>query len=398
MTAVSARPALTVGEAEEHIAAGAFRTGPPGSVGVELEWLVRPTRDRLRRADPARVSAQVTETGAPRHGGLTFEPGGALELSSNPASGLAECVERTTADLARVRTALDPLGLTLVGLGLDPERRPRRVQRSPRYTAMETYFDRDGRAGRWMMANTASVQICLDAGHAEPGPLGHAERWELARLAGPVLTAAFANSPLRLGAPSGWKSTRMRVWSRVDPGRTAPVGPGEPRAAWARYTLDAHVMMIRRDDGPWDVPRGLRLRDWLATGGATLDDLEYHMSTLFPPVRPRGYLELRMIDAQPGDGWVVPLALATALFDDPEAAAQARAALRSLPTVDVWERAARHGLADPSLARAARECFDAAIPALARLGAGSLTDVVGEFAERYARRGRCPADDVLSLG
>ncbi|GLZ76023.1 glutamate--cysteine ligase EgtA [Actinorhabdospora filicis] len=397
MTALSARTALTVGEAAEHIAAGAFRTGTPGRVGVELEWLVRPGRDRLDRADPARLAAQVTATGAPRHGSLTFEPGGALELSSLPASGLAECVRRTSADLARVRAALDPLGLSLVGLGLDPDRRPRRVRRSPRYSAMEAYFDRDGRAGRWMMANTASVQICLDAGHEEPGPLGHAERWELARLAGPVLTAAFANSPLRLGAPSGWKSTRMRVWSRVDPRRTAPIGTGEPRAAWARYALDAHVMMIRRDDGPWDVPRGLRLRDWLASGGASLDDLEYHLSTLFPPVRPRGYLELRMVDAQSGDDWIVPLALATALFDDPEAGAKARAALRSLPVVDVWERAARHGLDDPSLARAARACFDAAIPALARLGAGALADPVGEFAERYARRGRCPADDVLSL-
>lgn len=389
MTALSTRPALSLGDAAEHIARTAFHDRPPARVGVELEWLVRP-----ERADPDRVAALVGEHGAPRHGSLTFEPGGALEISSDPA-GLATCVRNTAADLARVRTALEPLGLRLIGLGLEPDRRPLRVHRAPRYAAMERYFDRDGRAGRWMMANTASVQICLDAGHDGPGPLGHAERWELARLVGPVLTAAFANSPLRLGAPSGWKSGRMRVWSRLDPGRTSAVGPGEPRAAWTRYALDAHVMMIRRPEGPWDVPRGLRLRDWLAQGTATLGDVDLHLSTLFPPVRPRGYLELRMIDAQPGDGWIVPLAVATALFDDPAASTLAREALRALPTTDVWERAARHGLADPSLARAARTCFDAALPALTGLGAGFLTDPVGEYAERYVRRGRCPADDLL---
>ncbi|WP_328667218.1 glutamate-cysteine ligase family protein [Streptomyces sp. NBC_00322] len=77
------------------------------------------------------------------------------------------------------------------------------------------------------------------------------------------------------------------------------------------------MLCVRRSDGlPWTAPDGMTFRDWLRTGErpATLADLNYHRTTLFPPVRPRGHLELRMIDAQPGDGWMVPLALVSVLM------------------------------------------------------------------------------------
>ena len=76
----------------------------------------------------------------------------------------------------------------------------------------------------------------------------------------------------------------------------------------------------------WTAPAGVTFRDWLRDGGSgtlrapTAEDLDYHLSTLFPPVRPRGHMELRMIDAQPGDGWIVPAAVVTALTDDDRAA------------------------------------------------------------------------------
>ena len=400
---------LTEEDATGHLLAGAFRTGPPGGVGVELEWLVRPAHDPLTRVDPARITALLGETGsAPRHGRVTFEPGGAFELSSDPARGLAECVRRTDADLARIRAALSALGVRLLGAGLDPDRPPERLASSERYAAMERYFDREGTAGRWMMANTASVQVCLDGGEAGAGPLGYAARWRLVHMLGPVLVAAFANSPMRLSRPSGWKSTRQAVWSRLDPGRTGPVvagvpGDGDPAEAWAGYALDANVMMIRGERTPWLVPERYTFRDWIRRGfprPPTMDDLEYHLSTLFPPIRPRGYLELRMIDAQDGDGWIAPLAVTTALCDDAYAADAAVAALEPLWAKDrgesPWRRAARHGLADADLAKAALECCTLAYEALDRLGGGrAARDAVGAFIGGYAARGRCPADDVL---
>ena len=86
---------------------------------------------------------------------------------------------------------------------------------------------------------------------------------------------------------------------------------GDPRAAWARYVLDAQVMCVREPGSTrWVAPSGLTFRNWIrgaASPGPTADDLTYHMTTLFPPVRPQGHLELRVIDAQPGDdGWIVP--------------------------------------------------------------------------------------------
>ncbi len=121
---------------------------------------------------------------------------------------------------------------------------------------METYFDRSGSAGRSMMCGTASVQVCVDSGDDTDGPHGYRFRWRLAHLLGPVLVAAFANSPLAGGRPAGWKSTRQRVWASLDPARTlAPAPAADPRTAWASYALDAPVLCVRTDGADWTAPR-----------------------------------------------------------------------------------------------------------------------------------------------
>jgi ergothioneine biosynthesis glutamate--cysteine ligase EgtA len=411
-----------------------FKTGPPGVLGVELEWLVCEGNDPVVPVSHSRVLEQLAaldQPGAlPGHGRLTVEPGGQVELSSAPAAAVGECVAAACRDLSAMRAALSPAGLTLVGRGIDPYRPPSRVLDLPRYAAMEEFFDRGGPWGRLMMCSTASVQVCVDAGEDRPGETGYRFRWRLVHALGPVLVSAFANSPLRDGRPTGWKSTRQAVWSRLDPGRTmAPAGaeppPGgpvlagvadiDPRDAWADYTLDAQVMCMRRDDAQhWRAPAGLTFRDWLNDasncGGRrpTADDLDYHVSTLFPPVRPRGHLELRMIDAQPADGWIVPAALVAALVDDSVAARQAVAAVEPVWRLGAdrgagtrhpagpWITAARQGPADPVLAQAGLDCFEAAAAALARAGApAQVREAVTWFTERYAARGRCPADDML---
>ncbi|WP_030808899.1 ergothioneine biosynthesis glutamate--cysteine ligase EgtA [Streptomyces sp. NRRL S-337] len=405
------RPALSEAELEAHLHGICFKTGPPRRIGVELEWLVHDAYhprcpvepDRLRHA--ATVLRQL-----PLSSLLTFEPGGQLELSSLPATSLRACIEAVSADLALVRPAVRALGLGLAGHGHNPWHPPRRVLTDPRYNAMEAYFDRWGPAGRSMMCGTASVQVCVDAGHEEPGPLGLGRRWLLAHLLGAVLTAAFANSPTSEGCPTGYRTTRQVVWSQLDPARTLAPPPGpDPRTAWAAYVLDAPVMCIRAEHGPWDAPEGLTFREWVRTGvprPPTQEDLDYHVTTLFPPVRPRGHLELRMIDAQPGEtGWTVPLAVTAALFDDPEATEHAyrivkplaeTAGSRPAPRNPLWRRAARAGLTDPELHAAAVACFAAAQEALPRIGAPpEVCAAVAAFTERYVARGRCPADDHL---
>jgi glutamate--cysteine ligase len=503
---------ISEAEAERLIRAICFKTGPPGTVGAELEWLVRDRSDPSLTVPFSRIHEvleNLSKPGAlPGAGFLTLEPGGQVELSTAPAKDLSDCVAAASGDLAVLNEVFGEAGLVLTGHGIDPLRRPSRVLQLPRYAAMEEYFDRDGHWGRLMMCSTASVQVCVDAGlDDDDGTSGFPFRWRLMHALGPVLVGAFANSPLRRGQPTGWKCTRQQVWSRLDPCRTrSPVGaeptrPGDPshqaqgddaREHWVRYAMDAEVLCVRQPDGqPWTVPAGLTFRDWVradsrphANGGRRADggprassrthadrgphaqtrphadglphtdarphtdgrprtegwphtegwpgtdraprapdgrriplgagptasDLSYHLSTLFPPVRPRGHLELRMIDAQLGDRWVVPVAVVAALADDPAAADAAMTAAEPVwqarrgsaglsphsSGVSPWLRAARHGLADPALARAARLCFEAAEAALGRSGVlPSIRTAVADFADQYVQRARCPADDVL---
>ncbi len=420
-------PPLSEDEAAEHAHGICFKTGPPGQLGVELEWLVRDRRDPALPVDHERVMAALAPLsdpgGLPGQGSLTIEPGGQIELSSAPAAGIGACAAAVCGDLTALRRATGTAGLGLTGQGVDAYRPPRRILRLPRYRAMEEFFDRSGPWGRVMMCSTASVQVCVDAGDDGDSPSGYRWRWQLLHALGPVLVAAFANSPLLGSRPSGWKSTRQLVWARLDPGRTrAPAGaeppppggprrpPADPRDGWAAYALDADVMCVRRP-GPadWTAPAGLTFRDWVRGAGErppTLDDLTYHRSTLFPPVRPQGHLELRVIDAQPGDGWLVPAAVVSALLDDPVAAQAAMAAAEPVwarpagldgPDGSPWLRAARHGPADPGLGRAGQLCFEAADAALGRLGApAGVRQAVAAFADRYVSRRRCPADDELS--
>jgi glutamate--cysteine ligase len=451
-TARISGPPLTERDAEAQALGICFKTGPPGRVGVELEWLVKDGRDPALPVDQQRVAAALVSLDAPGalpgEGRLTTEPGGQVELSSAPAPGLGGCVSATTDDLAALRGAMRSAGLHLAGDGVDPIRPPRRVLEVPRYVAMERFFDRSGPWGRIMMCSTASVQVCVDAGQEGPGPSGFRWRWHLLHALGPVLVAAFANSPLRLGRSSGWKSTRQAVWSRLDPGRTRAPADAEPatasaasngwpeftdpRSSWVSYALNADVMCVRQPGSPhWASPSGLTFRDWLRGAWErppTADDLTYHLSTLFPPVRPQGHLELRMIDAQPGDGWIVPTAVVSALVDDAQAAQAAmdvavglwrgywpvtrhRSATAHWPgsghrppprppargePENLWLRAARLGPGDPRLALAIRRCFEEAQASLRRRGAPSgVQDAVGAFAERYVLRDRCPADDRL---
>jgi glutamate--cysteine ligase len=360
---------------------------------------------------------------------LTAEPGGQLEISSQPADSLAELISATQADLDDLGAALAAYDLELAGIGLDPLRPPRRVLDLPRYAAMEAFFDSGGPWGRQMMCGTASVQVCLDAGDDSDGPGGYRWRWRLLHALGPVLVGAFANSPLREGRPTGWASSRQQVWSRMDPGRTRPPRlDREPRDAWAAYALDARLMCVRgADSADWSAPPGLTLRDWLRGGSPrwpTREDVDYHLSTLFPPVRPRGHFELRMIDAQPGAGWVVPLAVCWALLADEQAGEAALAAVAPLwndPGLDgpapglpvpgpagmaaldtgrdgPWLRAARFGPADPATARASRDCFAAAREALDRMAVpAAVTAPVDAFIARYVSQDRCPADDLLEV-
>ncbi|MEV5568909.1 ergothioneine biosynthesis glutamate--cysteine ligase EgtA [Spirillospora sp. NPDC052269] len=391
-------------DVRRHVVGTCFKTGPPGTVGAETEWFVADPREPGAQVPAATVRAAVEQAGPPPGGSaVTYEPGGQLELSSAPFPGLAPLHRALAADIAHIRDALAPAGLVLTGHGVDPHRPPGFQAEHPRYLCQRDYYVARGfaEAGPQMMCSTASVQVNLDIGADEADA---ARRWRLAHALGPVLVAAFANSPRRAGRRTGWASTRQAIWAELDPCRTGSVlrdAAESPADAWTRYALAARVMLVRGPGDGWTSDPGFTFGEWLDKGEPTLEDLEYHLSTLFPQVRPRGWFELRMIDALPEPYWAVPVAVATALLDDPRASAAAEAAtarfaeaatgLTGPAGTDWWLSAARHGLAEPVIAAAARACFDAALSALPRMGASALVPVVADYTDRFVERGLSPA-------
>ncbi len=372
-----------------------------GRVGVELERIPLRAGDPSLPVDHHRLSRAVDALGVlPGGSRVSFEPGGQLEVSSPPHVGPAAACAATLADLAVIDPVVGRLGVELLATGLHPRAGVRPVVEHPRYRAMGAYFDREGDAGRRMMCETASLQVNLDSGDGA----SRARRWRLAHRIGPVLLAAFANSPLTAGRPNGLRSGRAAVWAGIDPTRTVPAGDGrdggeDPASSWTSYALAARVMLVRVSEARMEpVLAPLPFGRWVAEGHElgfpTLDDLEYHLSTLFPPVRARGWLELRMIDSLPDPWWRVAVAVAAALLDDGEAFEIAERATQACG--NAWDEAARYGLAPPTLAGAARACFVAALDALPRLGADRhLIEAVACYGERFVARSRCPADDVL---
>lgn len=397
----SDRPVLSRVEARRIVAARGFdhphgTNGTDRLVGIELEWLVVDAADPSRPA-PLDLVEDAARGAGPLPGGsvLTFEPGGQVELSSPPLPLLLAC-EVTDDDARRLGDALAEAGVALVGLGLEPGPRRERAVHSARYDAMEAFFDCTGSAGRAMMRSTAALQVNLDFGHGDEVQ----RRWRAAHEVGPVLAAAFANSPIGDTGPTGQHSTRLGIWSAIDGCRTRePDVDAHCRDAWADYALTANVMLVRASD-ECHVPvlTPLTFEEWIdrghELGWPTVDDLDYHLTTLFPPVRPRGWLELRMIDAVPAPWWRVAVAVSAVLVQDPCVLDAVRSELA--PTIGRWDVAARDGLTDPTFARAARACFAAACEALPGAGADDATiEAADAFVATYVSRGRTPADDRL---
>jgi glutamate--cysteine ligase len=380
-------------EAVDAVTAAALRPGPIGAVGLELEGHLVDLVGPGRRVTWPRIRAVLDELG-PLPGGsrVTLEPGGQVELSGPPLAGVAAAVAALRADRRVLAGALARDGLGSALLGTDPLRPPTRVHPGPRYAAMAEHFTAIGcrEAGLAMMTSTASLQVNLDAGPPE----GWSARVALAHQLGPVLIAVSACSPLLSGRLTGWRSSRQRIWGDLDQARCGPLlGGADPAGEWAAYALSAPVLLVRDDDGG-AVPVRARaaFADWL-TGEADLGrrptptDLDYHLTTLFPPVRLRGFLEIRYLDAAPEPWWPALAAVTATLLDDPVAADEAAEA--SAPVAGAWTRAARDGLADPALRRAAAGCLAAAVDAVPAV----LRPEVAALAELVAA-GRSPGDAV----
>ncbi|MEC3909829.1 glutamate--cysteine ligase [Sphingobium sp. CR2-8] len=240
-------------------------------------------------------------------GTISLEPAGQLELSGAPLENLHQTCAETGRHLEQVKYVGDMLGLGFLGLGMWPDKTRAELPIMPkgRYEIMLRHMPRVGSMGLDMMLRTCTIQTNLDYG----SEADMAQKFRVSLALQPLATALFANSPFTEGKPNGFLSYRSHIWSDTDPGRTGMLpfvfedGFGYER--YADYALDVPMYFVYRD-GKYIDAAGHSFRDFLDGRLAVLPgekptekDWEDHLSTAFPEVRMKSFLEMRGADGGP---------------------------------------------------------------------------------------------------
>ena len=269
-------------------------------------------------------------------GAISLEPGGQFELSGAPLDDAHATAEELDRHLAVARSVADPLGIGFLALGMSPRWSLAETPVMPkhRYAIMARYMPKVGSRGLDMMFRTATVQTNLDF---------MSERDMVAKMRvglalQPAITALFANSPFTDGKLNGLLSARSEIWRHTDGARTGTLPfvfePGMGFERYVDYALDVPMYFVKRGDHYQDVA-GASFRDLLAGRlseapgeRATMADWANHLSSIFPEVRLKRYLEMRGADVGPPERIVALAALMAGLYYDPEALRTGEALIR----------------------------------------------------------------------
>ena len=269
----------------------------------------------------------------PKGGVISLEPGGQLELSGSPLATLHETDEELRHHLTEVTEVGGELGIGFLGIGFSPKWTLAETPVMPkaRYGIMQRYMPTRGRLGLDMMFRTATVQVNID--FLDEANMVAKMRVGLALQ--PIATALFANSSFTDGRPNGFQSYRAEVWRDTDPDRTGNLPfafePGMGFERYVDYALDVPMYFVYRK-GRYIDAAGASFRDFLAGRlgelpgeRPTFDDWADHLTTLFPDVRLKRFLEMRGADAGPFAELMALPAFWVGLFYDPASLAQASA-------------------------------------------------------------------------
>ncbi|HUO55172.1 MAG TPA: glutamate--cysteine ligase [Rhodoblastus sp.] len=316
-----------------------------------------------------------------RGAAISLEPGGQFELSGAPLDTVHETRIELDAHFAALAPLCESFGVDFLDLGMSPLWRRDETPFMPkqRYRIMARYMPKVGGLGLDMMFRTATVQTNVDfASEADM-----VAKFRLALSLQPLFTALFANSPFTDGKPNGFLSMRSQIWTDTDPDRTGMLPfvfePGMGFERYVDYALDVPLYFVKRGDVYHDVA-GASFRDLLAGKlpqlpgeFATISDWANHLSTIFPEVRLKRYMEMRGADVGPRSHILAFTALCAGLCYDAEASAAAWDLVRRWTAEERAElRAAvpRAGLAAKiagrSLVDLARDILPLARDALAR--------------------------------
>jgi glutamate--cysteine ligase len=255
---------------------------------------------------------------------ITLEPGGQFELSGAPLETIHQTCDEVHEHLRQVREVCDELGLGMLGLGFDPKSRREDIGWMPkgRYRIMRDYMPKKGSLGLDMMLRTCTVQANLDY----QSEADMVKKFRMSLALQPVAVALFANSPFFEGKPNGFQSYRSHIWTDTDPDRcgTLPFvfqdGFGFER--YVDYMLDVPMYFVYRD-GKYIDASGQSFRDFMAgklpaypSQLPTMTDWADHITTAFPEVRLKSFLEMRGADGGPWRRLCALPALWVGLFYD----------------------------------------------------------------------------------
>lgn len=264
---------------------------------------------------------------------ISLEPAGQIELSGAPLRTIHETCDEVSEHLIQVKAVTQELGLGMLGIGFSPKAGRQDVSWMPkgRYKIMREYMGKRGQLGVDMMTRSCTVQVNLD--FSDEADMVAKFRTSLALQ--PIATALFANSPFADGAPTGFLSLRSHVWTDTDPDRTGMLpfvfeqGFGFER--YVDYALDVPMYFVHRGDDYIDCS-GLSFRDFLKGKLPTLpgdvptmEDWADHLTTIFPEVRLKRFLEMRGADGGPWGRICALPALWVGLLYDEQALAEAGA-------------------------------------------------------------------------
>jgi glutamate--cysteine ligase len=258
-------------------------------------------------------------------GAISLEPGGQFELSGAPLETVHQTCSELMAHLAQVKEVARPLGIGFLGLGMAPNWSRADMPTMPkgRYRIMTAYMPKVGSLGLDMMYRTCTVQTNLDFS----SEADMVKKLRVSIALQPVATALFANSPFTEGQPNGFLSFRSEIWRDTDPDRSGMLPwafePGMGFERYVDYALDVPMYFVKRGEEYIDVA-GQSFRDLLRGRlpgmpgeRATISDWANHVSTIFPEVRLKRYLEMRGADSGPwGRLTALPAYWAGILYDD----------------------------------------------------------------------------------
>ncbi|MFQ5851348.1 MAG: glutamate--cysteine ligase [Candidatus Binatia bacterium] len=235
-----------------------------------------------------------------------LEPGGQIELSGEPCEDIHCTRAEFTQHIREMVDVAERLDVAFLGLGMQPVSPMEEIEWVPkkRYRIMAPYMGRVGTMGHRMMKQTATVQANIDYSDERDAMA----KFRTAMGISPLVTAIFANSPISEGVPNGYKSFRQHIWTRTDSDRCGLLrfafSPNVTFAHYVEYALDVPMYFVIRDGNYIDFT-GIPFRHFLAHGYkghiARMEDWELHLTTLFPEVRIKRYMEVRSADSQAPD-------------------------------------------------------------------------------------------------